>query len=330
MLTAHANYFLGNQPERWLRDVPLYPELDYQNLYPGVSLSFYGNGEELEHDFSVEPGTDPSQIAFQFDGEAKASLTSNGDITVRCGEETIRIRKPIAYQLVDGSRRPVDAAMQVGLDGAIRFKLGQYDRSRSLVIDPVYVFSSYLGGTGSDIATGVTTDSAGNILVAGYTSSIDFPTSKPEQGSLGGCVQGLGCQNAFITKFDPTGKTLIYSTHLGGTYQDSADAIAVDPTGNAIVAGIATSPDFPHAGAIVSPTCAITSSCYFLASISPDGSKLNYSGPVGGHSNPGSTGLTDGDVVVVGADTSGNAYLAGVTSDPQFVTATGRHSDSGR
>jgi Abnormal spindle-like microcephaly-assoc'd, ASPM-SPD-2-Hydin/Beta-propeller repeat/Protein of unknown function (DUF1573) len=327
-LGAHANYFIGNDPSRWLRNVPLYPELDYESLYTGVSLSFYGNGEELEHDFTVDPEVDPSQIAFRFDAESSLSMAPNGDLWVRSGGSSLRVRKPVAYQLVDGVRQPVGAEMQLGNDGTVRFKLDHYDRSRSLVIDPVYVFSSYLGGTGADIATGVATDSAGNILVTGYTSSTDFPTSRPEQGALGGCDQYAGCQNAFITKFDPTGKTLIYSTYLGGSVQDRADAIAVDPTGNAIVAGVATSADFPHAGAIASPTCAITSECYFLASLSTDGSKLNYSGAVGGHANPGSTGLRDGDVVVLAADGAGNAYLAGVTSDPQFAVTPGTLASS--
>ncbi len=327
-LSAHANYFVGSDPTRWLRNVPLYPELDYKNLYPGVSLSFYGNGEELEHDFIVKAGSDPSQIAFRFDTDSNVSMAPNGDLVVGSQEGSLRVRRPVAYQLQSGVRQPVEAEMQLGDDGTVRFKLGNYDRSSDLVIDPVYVFSSYLGGTGGDIATGVATDSAGNILVTGYTSSTDFPTSHPEQGALGGCDQFAGCQNAFITKFDPTGKTLIYSTYLGGSVQDRADAIAVDSVGNALVAGIATSADFPHAGAIVSPTCAITSECYFLASLSPDGSKLNYSGAVGGHANSGSTGLTDGDVVVLAVDGAGNAYLAGVTSDPQFAVTPGTLASS--
>jgi hypothetical protein len=323
LLSGRANYFIGSNPARWLRDIPLSSGLDYADIYPGVSLSFYGNGEELEHDFTVNSGVDPAQIAFRFDSASAISMDSSGDTVVHSGNSLLRIRRPFAYQLVDGVRQTVEAAFHLAADGTVGFRLGRYDRGRPLIIDPVYVFSSYLGGTGRDIATGVTTDSDGNILVTGYTSSADFPTSKPEQGSLGGCDPYAGCQNAFITKFDPSGKTLIYSTYLGGSEQDRADAIAVDPKGNAIVAGISTSPDFPHAGSIVSPSCSVTSSCYFLASLSPDGSKLNYSGAVGGHSIPGSTALTDGDVVVVSADGEGNAYLAGMTTDPEFAVTPG-------
>jgi len=116
--------------------------------------------------------------------------------------------------MIGGARRSVDAALVANDEGAVKFKLGRYDHSLPLVTDPVYVFSSYLGGTGGDFATAVTTDSAGNILVTGYTSSPDFPTAHAEQGALGGCDPYAGCQNAFITKIDPTGTTLIFSTYL--------------------------------------------------------------------------------------------------------------------
>ena len=311
-LGGHANYFIGSDPSRWLHNVPLYSLLNYGDLYPGISLSFYGNDEELEHDFIVNPGIDPSQIVFDFGDASRASLTGNGDLVVRSGEGSFRMQKPVAYQLESGIRKPVEAGMVVETDGSVRFRLGSYDHSRSLVIDPVFVFATYLGGTGTDVITGLTTDAGGNILVTGYTSSTDFPTKNPEQSALSG-------QDVFVTKLDPKGKTLIYSTYLGGSAQDLGGAIAVDPSGNAIIAGVTTSSDFPHAGAIVSPNCQINYDCYFLASLKSDGSALNYSGMIGGSEGTYTNGV-DGRVV---ADAAGNAYLAGVTGDHNFQITSG-------
>ncbi|MES2219874.1 MAG: SBBP repeat-containing protein, partial [Acidobacteriota bacterium] len=151
------------------------------------------------------------------------------------------------------------------------------------------------------------------------TASTDFPTANAEQPALGGCDPYAGCLNAFVTKFDPTGKTLIYSTYLGGSRQDQGGAIAVDSNGNAIVAGIATSSNFPQAGAISSPACQINNNCYFLASLKPDGAALNYSGMIGGEQGFATFGL-GGDLAV---DASGNAYLAGTTENSNFQITAG-------
>ena len=327
-LRGHANYFIGDDSSRWLRNVPLSARVAYKELYPGISATFYGNGEELEYDFVVNPGADAAQIGVAFTGATSMALNDRGDLLLRSAGGDLSLRKPVAYQMIGDARRSVDAALVANDDGAVHFKLGMYDHSRPLVIDPVYVFSSYLGGTGGDFATAVTTDSAGNILVTGYTSSTDFPTAHAEQGALGGCDPYAGCQNAFITKIDPTGKTLIFSTYLGGSLQDRADAVAVDGSGNVIVGGIVTSMDFPHAGNVSSLSCAITSECFFLASLSPDGSKLNYAGAVGGHAIPGSTGPSDGDDVVLAVDAVGNAYLSSDTGDPQFAITSGTLASS--
>ncbi|MGA2889018.1 MAG: choice-of-anchor D domain-containing protein [Terracidiphilus sp.] len=311
---------MGNDPSRWIRNVPLYSEVDYDAIYPGISLRFYGNGQELEHDFHVDPGADPSKIVFRLDGPTAASMSPNGDLEIRAASGSLILRKPVAYQVSVHGREPVEAKFQVGKDGTIHFDIGSYDRSRLLVIDPVYVFSTYLAGTGTDQAAAVTTDASGNILVIGSTSSTDFPTANPLQPSL-----GSNNQSVFVSKFDPTGKTLIYSTYLGGSGQAlgaptaTGGAIAVDATGNAILAGLASSSNFPQAGAIVSPSCQINDECYFLASLSADGSKLNYSGIIGGEEGFYAYGV-GGDLAVDGA---GNVYLAGTTDNSNFQITAG-------
>jgi hypothetical protein len=319
-LTGHSNYFLGRDPTGWIRNVSLYSDIRYRELYRGISLDFYGNGQELEHDFRVDAGADPSQIAFQLGEVSKTRLSATGDIEFRSDHGVLRLRKPVAYQTLADGRHHVDAQFLVSPDGTIRFSIGRYDPRHTLVIDPVFVFSTYLGGTGTDQAAGVTADANGNILVIGTTSSTDFPAAKPFQSSL-----GSNNQSVFVTKFDPSGKTLIYSTYFGGSSPAlgapaaSGGAIAIDAEGNAIIAGLASSSNIPQAGAVVSHSCQINYQCFFLASLSADGSKLNYSGIVGGGQGNYSFGLS-GDLAVDGA---GNAYLAGSTDDSNFPITPG-------
>ena len=227
---------------------------------------------------------------------------------------TIEFHRPFAYQISAEGKTSVTAKFRLTHDNEIQFELGEYDHSRALVIDPVITFATYLAGTGADQVTAVATDGSGNVLVTGYTTSTDFPTKSPIQSGLG----GSGATNVFITKLDPTGKTLIYSTYLGGSsssFGDFGGAITVDSAGNAIVGGIASSSNFPHAGSVPSAvSCQYTSSCYFIASIKPDGSGLNYAGRIGGAQGNYTNGV-NGRVAV---DALGNAYLAGLTDDKSF------------
>ena len=317
-LEGRSNYLIGADVSKWIRNIPHYGQIEYDHLYSGISLAFYGNGNALEHDYQVAPGGDPSQILFRFDGGTDISIAAEGDLKIRAPGQVLTLRKPVAYQMGESGRLVVEAQFVLGKDGSVGFQVGAYDRTRMLVIDPVFVFSSYLGGSGNDTVGAVTTDAAGNIYLTGSTSSTDFPTANPLQAHLGGCDPFTGCENVFITKLNPSGTALIYSTYLGGSSQDSGSSIAVDRSGNAIVAGFATSSDFPKAGSIQSPTCQINNACFFLASLKPDGSALNYSGMIGG-SGPD----VNGDAGHVALDTSGNAYLTGYTQDPNFQITAG-------
>ena len=313
-----SNYLIGADASKWIRGVHHFRQIEYNNLYPGISLSYYGNGDALEHDFQVAPGADPSQISFRFDGTEGVSISAAGDLEVRAAGHALTLHKPLAYQTAANGRTTVDAGFVLGKDDSVGFHLGNYDRTRPLVIDPVLVFSTYLAGTGIDRASAVATDASGNVYLIGTTSSTDFPTANPLQPHMGGCDTYAGCMNAFITKMNPTGTALIYSTYLGGSYQDRGGSIAVDGNGNAIVSGYAGSNNFPKAGAAPALTCGSNNLCYFLASLKPDGSALNYSGIFG------VAGYEDnGNVGPVAVDNAGNAYLTGYTSDPNFKITAG-------
>jgi Abnormal spindle-like microcephaly-assoc'd, ASPM-SPD-2-Hydin/Beta-propeller repeat len=313
---GRSNYFHGSDPIHWLRNVPQFAVLRYHQIYPGIDLLFHGSGDELEHDFLIEAGADPAELCLHIDWPAR--VTSSGDLQVDLGKSVVRLRKPVAYQEFGGTREKVEASFVLAADGQVKFRVGKYDHGRPLVVDPVFGFSTYLAGTGADQMMGVTTDSAGNIYVTGSTSSTDFPLAHPEQSACDGCGAFNQNSDAYVSKLDPTGHTLLYSTYLGGSSTNLGVAIAVDGNGNIIISGRSSSPDFPTSGALpASASCLNGINCFFVASFRPDGSALNYSGRLGGV-----TGSFN-DFKNLAVDSAGNAYLTGATGDSQFPLTPG-------
>ncbi|MFL6438678.1 MAG: choice-of-anchor D domain-containing protein [Terriglobales bacterium] len=302
---SKSNYLIGKEQRDWRIGVENFARVRYGNVYPGIDLIFYGSGSNLEHDFVVAPGAQPKQIGFQLQETSQVRLDQSGRLHVKTSRATLTFKSPIAYQtLSDGRRNPVAASFV--LSGRnVRFRIGKYDHSRQLVIDPVLVFSTYFDGSQNDQVQAITTDANGNIYLTGETSSTDFPIANAFQGTpTAGSV-------AFVSKLDPTGHNVIYSTYLGGSQGANGAAIAVDANGHAIVSGYSSSSDFPQAGSFVSQTGPINFQDYFLAALSADGASLVYSGLLGGTTFANAT-----DHLAV--DTLGNVYLTGQTGVANF------------
>ena len=316
-LPGHSSYLRGSDEAKWLRDIPQFARVHYEQLYPGIDLLFHGNRDELENDYVVEAGADATLIRFRFD--RSVHVTPSGDLDVVLDESAIQLRKPIAYQEIGNDRQQVPVKFALLRDGVVSFLVGAYDRNRALVIDPVFGFSTYLAGSGNDQITAVTTDAGGNVYVAGYTNSVDFPLAKPEQPTCASCTDFIQDPDAYVSKLDPTGHTLLYSTYIGGSAGDYGYSIVLDKNDDILVAGITLSADFPHAGAVNSPICQTNDQCFFVLSLKPDGSAFNYSGLIGGFEGFNTNG-TNG---VLAVDPGGNAYLAGVTDDPAFQLTPG-------
>jgi hypothetical protein len=278
LLRAQSNYMIGADRARWLTHIRNYGSITYPELFPGVSLKFYGNGRDLEHDFTIAPGADPSSIAFQLRGDSRVRLTPRGDLSLQGKGGSFLLRKPVAYQQVGRKRIPVEASFLLARNGRIGFRVGAYNTAEPLVIDPIFAFSTYLDGSTNDNIASVTTDKTGNLYLTGSTTSLDFPVQNPLQS----CSPGEPCEDVFITKLDPSGTKLLYSTYLGGSREDDGAVIRVDSAGNAIVVGTSVSQNFPAAGSLTPASCDINVTCYFIASLKPDGAALNYAGLIGG------------------------------------------------
>ena len=450
-LPGIVNYFIGNDPEHWRTNIPTYKHVQYENLYEGIDVVYYGNQGQLEYDLVVAPGADPSQIQLAFEGTDKLTVDpTTGDLVLTVeasseklevrsqgqdsmpspplsppavsgdpsdslpfvrGEErgvesseipstapftstTLRLLKPHVYQLIEGKKVEIAAdyvllaqddapqspssviLAQAGIQASLRhpraggdpgepdtkidsrfhhagmtedgnslpfvrglgskrpqgrgvesyelphasrltphgasrsvaIQLAAYDPTKPLIIDPVLHWSRYVGGSGFDqIDDGIAVDAAGNVYVAGTTSSTNFPAVNPVTNPPN---PGGGPFDAFVSKIDASGTVLLYSTHLGGTADDRAFSLAVDPAGQAYMTGDTTSTDFP--GAVpLGPGGGLD---VFVVKVGPTGSTLEYSLEAGGTSTDRAFGIE--------VDQAGAAYIAGFTASTDFPTVS--------
>jgi Beta-propeller repeat len=301
-LSAKTNYFLGSDPDKWRTNVPLFGRVRYQSIYKDVDLVYYGTESQLEYDFVIGPGGDPKSIRFSLEAARRPVIDRNGDLTVRVGDAQFALRKPIAYQLVGGQKQQVPANFLPYGQDDFGIHVGKYDRDLPLIVDPVLAYSTYLGGSADEGIFGIGFDEEGNIYVAGEASSVDFPNKDAVQKHVGGDY------DVFVSKFDPTGARLIYSTYLGGSAFDHAIGVQVDESGNAYIAGITRSTNFPVKNAW-QPTLAGISNG-FVAKLSPSGSELVFSTYLGGRNFDQITALA--------LDHHNHVYVAGSTNSMDF------------
>jgi hypothetical protein len=297
-----SNYFVGRDASQWRTSVPNFGRARYSNLYPGIDLVYYGHDGSLEYDWIVSRAADPKSIRLSFEGADRVRIDKLGDLVVRQGRNEYRHKKPVVYQEAAGKHIEVAGAWILhGKEAG--FRIGTYDRGQPLVIDPVLIYSTYLGGTGLDFANAIAVDGAGNTYVTGGAGSTNFPTTNPLQGTL------KGAEDVFVTKINAHGSAKVYSTYLGGGGPDEGKGIAVDSRGNAYVTGNAGSFDFPMMGAIQGTWGG--SGDAFLTKLNPTGS-LVYSTYLGGNAIENGTG--------VAVDPAGNAYIVGITFSANFPT----------
>ena len=299
---ARANYLIGDDSSKWVRDVDTYSRVAYSNVYRGIDLTFYREQAQLEYDFAVAPGADAREIRLSFDGASEAKIGADGDLILGTAAGELKNNRPIAYQERDGARTEIAASFRRVSDGTIGFEVGEYDHTRSLVIDPVLVYSTYLGGSASDFGRGIVADSAGNAYVVGDSNSSDFLFRS-----------SLTNSDVFVGKLNPSGNFLSYF-FFGGAKNETATGLTVDSMGNVYLCGSTESPDFPRLGPL-GVALKGTSDAFAIKLVpEPDQSALifQYSSLIGGSGDENSVGIA--------VDNAGSAYLTGRTTSTDFPT----------
>jgi hypothetical protein len=307
-----VNYLTG-PPETWHRRIPTHRTLTYQGLWPGIDVSYSGQTGNLKYEFVVAPDADPTRIATAYRGASAMTLQGSGALEVTTPGATLVDGAPFAYQESPRGRTEVESSYRLSGDRTVGFRLGPYDRSRPLVIDPeVLVYSTFLGGLQEDDVSGIAVDPAGSAYVTGSTrSGLTFPVTSgsfdPEYG---------GGTDAFVTKLTPDGSELVYSTFIGGELTDTGSDIAIDDAGSAILTGLTTSPDFPLTPNAFDVETEFDSDA-FIVKLSPDGSDLLFGSFMGGRELDGGSGIAAGP--------SGAIYLSGFTESDNFPVTPGAY-----
>ena len=301
-LAATSNYFLGSNTHT---SVANFASVRYAEVYGGVDLIFRGNRRQLEYDFVLAPHAAPERIRLEFDGAESISVGADGALVLHTAGGDLVQPRPVLYQVIEGQRVHVDGGYELFPNGHVGFEVGRYDREQTLVIDPVLVYSTFLGGASLDEGLAIAVDAEGSAYVTGLVESLSFP------GVDGSSMQPAngGGYDAFVTKINAAGTAILYSTFLGGNGgSEYGMGIAVDAGGNAYVTGGTNSTNFPSSSTsyLGGPRDA------FIAKLDATGSSLAYSMLFG------SAGDDLGQAIAI--DAFGNAYVAGASDGGAFAT----------
>ncbi|HEV2424793.1 MAG TPA: choice-of-anchor D domain-containing protein [Terriglobia bacterium] len=322
-LPGTSNYLIGSDPSQWRTGVPNYAKVRYESVYPGVDLVYYGRQGRLEYDFEVAPGGDPSAIALKLrafpqvnqqsdQGVGEAAplhLDTTGGVIVDTAGGQLRLQRPVVYQREAHHMRLVRAGYVIdSRRSEVRLRLGAYNRRDRLIIDPVLSYATLLDGNPAIPFGGIAVDSGGNAYVTGGTLDAQFPVSS---GAFQSALNGTS--NVYVTKLNPQGTGVVYSTYIGGSFYDTGNAIAIDSSGDAYVTGSTSSPDFPMHNPIQSSClpCGVASEEPFILELNSTGTGLVYSTYLGG-----STGPDWGTSIAV--DSAGDAYVLGNLQSVDF------------
>jgi hypothetical protein len=308
-LPSHSNYFIGNDPSKWQSGVKQYAEVSYRDVYPGVNMAFHGQQRQLEFDFIVAPGANAKPIRFGVSGAKHISTDASGNLVISSTAGDVLLHKPVAYQEKNQTREEIASSFVIA-NNTVTFELGNYDRSRELVIDPSVSYATFLGGTAEDDAYGIAIDGGGNAYVTGQTASINFPTVAGAYST-----SHTGGFDVFVSKVSANGSSLLYSTYVGGGADDSGNAIAVDASGSVYVAGgTKSNTDFPVTAGAYQGTYGGGTLDAFVFELASNGGSLTFSTYLGGSQDDVANGIA--------VDTSG-VYVAGNTGSANFPTTVG-------
>ena len=309
-LPGERDYFAGRDPARWITHVPTFAGVGYEHVYRDVRLVYRGAARGLEYAFEAEPGADVRAIELAVTGARGLRIDEQGGLRIALADGSeLRQSAPVLYQEIDGKRRVVSGGFDLRAPDRIGFRVGAYDRSRRLVIDPDLELSTYLGGAGGDSGAKGVLDCDGNLYLTGSTSNGDFPGSTSS-------AQGT---NVFVTKLDRNDRHVIFTAVLGNGGASGGGAIALDPEGRIYVSGATSSTHYPVTAGAYQTSFNANSGLgdAFLTVLRRDGAGLIYSTYFGGQ--------YDNSADSLGVASDHHVYLSGNTESDDFPTTPGTY-----
>ena len=319
LTTMKSNYFVGSDSSKWRSKVDNFSKVQFEQVYPGIDLVYYGKQRQLEYDFVVQPGADYQKIQMVFDGAESVMLDRSGNLLLKTKIGDLSFQIPEIYQEENGKRVQVEGKFVLNGKNRVGFEVASYDIEKSLVIDPTLTYSTYIGGNSSDFGSGIAADASG-IYVVGITLSSDFIATP---GAFDTARNGNPSDYA-VFKLNPTTGSYIYSTFLGGSNSEFAPSIAVDASGAVYIVGATGSHNFPVTTGAFDTIPGGGSFDYTVTKLSPDGASLVYSSFLGGSGDEWHGYGSD----KVAVDSLGAAYITGTTTSSDFPTTTGAFDET--
>jgi len=319
---AVFSYFRGSDPQHWVKGARAYHKVRYKNLYPHIDLIVYVSRGKIKYDYRIKKGGEVKHIKTRYEGIKQLYMNENGQLEIETEQRVSNVDRPMSAQMVDGQRVELETIYEIEKDNTVSFNVGKYKRDREIAIrssegvnwDSPLVYSTYLGGSEDDWGYGIAVDESGNAYVTGFTESTNFPTTAGAYDTNFSAVYDV-----FVTKINPDGTSLIYSTYLGGSNNDHSYGIGIDDHGNAFVTGYTLSDDFPTTTGAYDTTFngGYVYGDAFVTKIYPSGTSLGYSTYLGGSDED------SGNAIAVGEE--GKVYITGYTDSDNFPTTAGAY-----
>jgi uncharacterized membrane protein YgcG len=321
-LGTKISYFIGNDPSKHKSGLSTYRYVSLGEVWPGIEVKLKATQKTVERFFYVKPGADLSKIQVQLNGAEDLKLSKDGEVIIQTGLGDLKLSKPIAWQEKDGKKLPVEVSYKLIGKNSYSFVVAKADPNLPIVIDPI-LQSTYLGGNADDEVKALAIHPAtGDIYVAGYTYSADFPKTNGGAQAVKANSTGTSSDSyydGFISRLKPDLTQIIQSTYLGGSKNDIVNTLAIHPTtGDVYVAGSTTSADFPNtAGGAVESYDGYGNAYTFISRLKPDLTQIIQSTYLAG----GYHG--DGAYALAIHPTTGDVYVAGATSSTKFPKTSG-------
>lgn len=246
----YYNFFRGNDESKWASEVYGYHSLSLNDLYPGIDVRFYtSENEQMKYDYIVHAGANASLIQWNYEGVETPSLTKEGSVLIKTSLGSVTEMRPYAYQMVKGKKKKVDCNYVIR-NGIVWFEFpAGYDKKIELIIDPVLIFGSSSGSTADNFGMTATYDNAGHLYTGGTAYGPGYPTTTGAWDTIANTNGTPNITDVVLTKYEPNGTYLVYSTYLGGgTFTQGTETVhslIVNDNDELMCFGVTSSTDFP-------------------------------------------------------------------------------------